>query len=125
MLALANNDCAVDGEFPRCLNGGQCIDLVGNFSCLCQTNYTGHICQIKGTKYCRVLSDNDNYLLNDNCSCRRSISSHLTNTSSQYWCRPDQSHQPDLYSRWYTSSHLPVVQGWSTDSWRNKGVFIH
>ena len=35
------DECAV----ITCLNGGTCLDRVGNFSCLCELGYTGPLCE--------------------------------------------------------------------------------
>ena len=35
------DECAV----ITCLNGGTCLDLVANFSCLCELGYTGQLCE--------------------------------------------------------------------------------
>jgi hypothetical protein len=32
-------------EFDPCLNGGNCADLIGEFSCTCLPGFTGTICQ--------------------------------------------------------------------------------
>ena len=35
------DECAV----ITCLNGGTCLDLVANFSCLCELGFTGTLCE--------------------------------------------------------------------------------
>ena len=41
-LCVADEDDCVDVE---CYNGGTCIDGVSQFSCMCETGYTGNLCQ--------------------------------------------------------------------------------
>lgn len=35
------DDCSPN----KCLNGGECIDLVDGFKCKCDAGYTGSLCQ--------------------------------------------------------------------------------
>ncbi len=40
------DDCV---EAQPCLNGGECIDLIGDIACRCDnTGYTGDNCEIRG-----------------------------------------------------------------------------
>ena len=43
------NECLSD----PCQNGGECIDTTYDFMCLCEHDFTGHICQ-SGMYYCPV-----------------------------------------------------------------------
>ena len=41
------NEC----DSNPCINGGQCIDHIGGFSCQCSKGYQGKRCHIKVNKY--------------------------------------------------------------------------
>ena len=42
LLCLEDIDDCVN---HTCLNGGSCVDNVNNFSCVCETGFTGNYCQ--------------------------------------------------------------------------------
>lgn len=39
------DDCVSDSGVPRCFNGGQCIDQIGGYSCLCLPGFAGERCE--------------------------------------------------------------------------------
>lgn len=39
------DDCISDSGVPRCFNGGQCIDQIGGYSCLCPQGFAGERCE--------------------------------------------------------------------------------
>lgn len=41
LLSLDVNECSSD----PCLNGGSCVDLVGNYSCICVAPFEGPQCE--------------------------------------------------------------------------------
>ena len=51
--------CEVDVDECRsdpCRNGGECVDLIDAFKCICPLGYTGHQCEVRSVaECCRVL----------------------------------------------------------------------
>lgn len=39
------DDCILDSGGPRCFNGGQCVDQIGGYSCLCPQGFAGERCE--------------------------------------------------------------------------------
>lgn len=39
------DDCVSESGGPRCFNGGQCIDQIGGYSCLCLPGFAGERCE--------------------------------------------------------------------------------
>lgn len=39
------DDCVSDSGVPRCFNGGQCIDQIGGYSCVCLPGFAGERCE--------------------------------------------------------------------------------